>query len=341
MKKRLTQADRKHVLAVLETGKSVRATAAETGVSKSTVHEILRSSPLKRPNPRGGRPRKLSDRIVRELAKDLTRNRLRSAKEAVHKALAVEDVEVSPTTIRRNLHRHGLRAVKKKKKPLLRPHHRAQRLKFSKKYAAFTVDDWKTVVFSDETKINVFGADSGNRWVWKDAEAPFGPREVLPTVKFGGGSLMLWGCITAAGVGGFCRIHGNLDSELYCQILEGELMDTIEKAGLGVDTVIFQHDNDPKHTSKRATKCLEELGLDVLDWPAQSPDLNPIEHLWRELKIKLNTEYSSPPGGVEELWRRVQEQWESIPKQTVIDLIESMPDRVAAVLKAKGGYTKY
>ena len=86
---------------------------------------------------------------------------------------------------------------------------------------------------------------------------------------------------------------------------------------------------------------MEELGLDVLDWPAQSPDLNPIEHLWRELKIKLNTEYSSPPGGVEELWRRVQEQWESIPKQTVIDLIESMPDRVAAVLKAKGGFTKY
>ncbi len=127
------------------------------------------------------------------------------------------------------------------------------------------------------------------------------------------------------------RIYGNMDSELYCQILQGELMDTLEKAGLGVGDVVFQHDNYPKHTSKRATKCLEELGLELLDWPAQSPDLNPL----------VAPEYSTPAAGVEELWSRVQDQWQAIPADVVTALIESMPIRIAAVIKARGGYTKY
>ena len=120
MKRKLSHADKEHALALLAVGQSVRATAAATGISKSTVHDILRESPLKRPRCLGGRPRKLSDRFLRELGKDLTRNRLRSAKEAVHKAFEVERVTVSATTIRRSLRRTGLRAVKKKKKPLLR-----------------------------------------------------------------------------------------------------------------------------------------------------------------------------------------------------------------------------
>ena len=89
-----------------------------------------------------------------------------------------------------------------------------------------------------------------------------------------------------------------------------------------------------------AKDWFQDNGVEVLDWPAQSPDLNPIEHLWFHLKRRLGV-YPDAPKSMLELWERVQEEWEKIPKETCLELIRSMPRRVAAVLKAKGGYTKY
>jgi transposase len=151
---------------------------------------------------------------------------------------------------------------------------------------------------------------------------------------------MMWGCMTAQGVGYACRIDGRMDSELYISILRDQLLPTTEYYDLEASRIIFQQDNDPKHTSKTARQWFEANGIEVLEWPAQSPDLNPIEHLWVHLKRKLN-EYETEPKGILELWERVDAEWNLIPPQVCMDLIESMPRRIAAVLKAKGGYTKY
>jgi len=165
-------------------------------------------------------------------------------------------------------------------------------------------------------------------------------QHVKGTVKFGGGSLMIWGCMTAQGVGYACRIDGNMNAELYTCILEDEFLQSLEYYGMEVDKVIFQQDNDPKHTSHTAQKWFKDNGVEVLDWPAQSPDLNPIEHLWQHLKQRLAT-YETDPISMHELWERVEAEWNRIPPQICIDLITSMSRRVAAFLKAKGGYTKY
>ena len=85
---------------------------------------------------------------------------------------------------------------------------------------------------------------------------------------------------------------------------------------------------------------MEDNNITLLDWPAQSPDLNPIEHLWTHLKRKL-AEYEEPAKGITELWERVEREWEGIEKSVCQNLISSMPRRVAAVIKAKRGYTKY
>jgi hypothetical protein len=146
--------------------------------------------------------------------------------------------------------------------------------------------------------------------------------------------------MTAGGTGYITRIEGHMNADLYCQILRDELVWSLQYHDLDADDVIFQQDNDPKHTSKKAKACMEELGLVVLDWPAQSPDLNPIEHLWEHLKRCLNARPTQAKGMVE-LWERVVEEWEGIPREVVLNLIDSMPRRVAAVLKAKGGPTKY
>ncbi len=151
---------------------------------------------------------------------------------------------------------------------------------------------------------------------------------------------MVWGCMTANGTGYLCKIDGRMDAELYVNILNDELLQTMDFYGMDRKQVIFQQDNDPKHNSHRALKWLSSKGIQVLKWPPQSPDLNPIEHLWFHLKRRL-AEYEKVPSGMIELWEHVEAEWNKITQDTCLNLIESMPQRSAAVLKAKDGYTKY
>ena len=151
---------------------------------------------------------------------------------------------------------------------------------------------------------------------------------------------MIWGCMTAHGVGYMCRIEGRMDAELYEEILEDHLFQTMRYYKMDKHQTIFQQDNDPKRTSKQCQKWFKDKKVQLLDQPAQSPDLNPIEHLWQHLKFCL-AQYEKPPISIHELWDQVEVEWEKIAQEDCAKLIESMPRRVAAVLKAKGGYTKY
>lgn len=165
-------------------------------------------------------------------------------------------------------------------------------------------------------------------------------RDIQGTVKFGGGRIMMWGCMTAKGVGFACRIDGNMDAEIYVDILDNYLLQTIEYYKLDTNNIIFQQDNDPKHTSRIAHNWLDDHRIEVLEWPPQSPDLSPIEYLFKHLKNKL-AEYETEPKDIPELWERAEVEWDKISKDVCVNLIDSMPRRIAAVIKAKGGYTKY
>ena len=253
---------------------------------------------------------------------------------------SITNQPISAQTIRRCLKTVGLKAVTKKKMPLLSSRHRKERMDFAVAHKDWTVEDWKRVVWSDETKINRLGSD-GKKWVWKkQGENRVGDRLVEGTMKFGGGSVMVWGCMMWEGVGYACKIDGRMDKHLYTAILEDELQASLQYFNKTPEDIIFQHDGDPKHQSHQAKDWLKDHGFKVLIWPAQSPDLNPIEHLWSHLKRRLG-EYERAPGGVLELWERVEEEWNKISASVCQGLIESMPRRVKAVLKAKGGHTKY
>jgi transposase len=247
---------------------------------------------------------------------------------------------ISADTIRRALKEAGLKAITKKKKPRLLKRHIRQRLDFALRHQYWTTEDWKCVIWSDETKINRLGSD-GRKWVWKKkGDNRLTDRHVQGTIKFGGGSLMMWGCMTAKGFGYACRIDHRMNAEVYTGILDDYLLPTIEYYDLEADNIIFQQDNDSKHTSRAAQEWFENNEIEVLEWPTQSPDLSPIENLWEHLKRRLS-EYKTEPSGMLELWERVENELDKITPEMCMKLIETMPERIAAVLKAKGGYTKY
>jgi len=328
-----------NILSLLNAGLSSREIERQLCVGHATVDRIRAKIYPHAKKSQGGRPPKLSKQDKRQAVRLITSGKADTAVQVTQILQNDFSTKVSSDTVRRALREAGLKAAVKQKKPRLLPRHIRQRLDFALRYQHWTIEDWGRVVWSDETKINRLGSD-GRQWIWKKPGTQLKKQHVKSTVKFSGGNLMMWGCMTVKGVGFACRIEGRMDAELYTRILDDEFFQTIEYYNLDCEIAIFQQDNDPKHTSRMAHQWFKDNKIEVLEWPAQSPDLNPIEHLWGHLKRQL-AKYETEPTSIFELWARVEAEWNKVPAQVCLDLIRSMPQRVAAVLAAKGGHTKY
>ncbi len=156
-------------------------------------------------------------------------------------------------------------------------------------------------------------------YVWRKPGPAHHLSNTVPTVKHGGGSIMLWGCFSAAGTGRLVAIEGKMNAAKYRDILDENLLQSPQDLRLG-RRYTFQQDNDPKHTAKI------------------SPDLNPIEHLWRDLKMAVHQRL---PSNLTEVERICKEEWQRIPKSRSEKLVASFPKRLMAVLNQKGASTKY
>jgi transposase len=254
------------IISLLDSGLSSRQIKEQLGVSHMTVSRVRASTRPDIQKRRAGRPAKLTGADKRRVVRMITSGKADNPVQAANELKNTTEVEVRHYTVRRALKEAWLKAVVKKKKPRLLPRHIRQRLEFALRHQHWTIDDWKRVIWSDETKINRLGSD-GREWAWRRPGDGLTARDVQGTAKFGGGSLMIWGCMTAQGVGYACRIDGRMDAETYTGILGNELMKTLEYYGMDVDRIIFQQDNDPKHTSHAACECFANNGIEVLEWP--------------------------------------------------------------------------
>ena len=148
---------------------------------------------------------------------------------------------------------------------------------------------------------------------------------------------MLWGCVAAGGTGALHKIDGFMRMENYVDILKQHLKTSVRKFKLGRKWV-FQMGNDPKHTSKVVAKWLKDKKVKVLKRPSQSPDHNPIENVWAELKRRVR---ARRPTNLTQLHQLCQEEWAKIHPTYCGKLVESYPKCLTQVKQFKGNATKY
>ena len=128
-----------------------------------------------------------------------------------------------------------------------------------------------------------------------------------------------------------------MDRFNYRDILEKNLLLSAEKLGLE-KTLIFQHDNDPKHTAVTVKDWLKGKRIETLKWPPFSPDLNPIEHMWDELERRMKKHH---PKNKEELKKALLQEWNGIGTDVTQKLVDSVPNRLYECVRVHGYPTRY
>ncbi|GBM97259.1 Transposable element Tcb1 transposase [Araneus ventricosus] len=195
---------------------------------------------------------------------------------------------------------------------------------------------WNSVLFVDESKYNVFGSD-GKQMVRRKPNSELEMKILTPSVKHGGGSQMVLGCMSAVGVGNLHFIDGMMDKYMCLDILKQNLKQSAEKMGILPHYKLYQ-DNDPKHNAHICRLWALYHCPQVIKIAAQSPDLNPIENIWDHLnnRIRKFKIYSK-----NELREKLMSEWDEIEGNVCANLLKSMHKRLNEIIKCKGGPALY
>ncbi|CAK9827571.1 Transposable element Tcb2 transposase [Anthophora retusa] len=331
--------ERKIILHLFNEGHSYSSIANIVNRSRFTIRSIIkRFSNIENfvSAVRCGRPEKLSVREKRKIVNIVKEKPTSSASEIAAYINENFNKEVHKITIRRILNKAGYRSRVARRKPTISKINQEKRLKFANDYITKENDFWSTVLFSDESKFNIFQND-GRTLVWRRSNTELDPKNVQNTVKHGGGGVMVWGCMSSSGVGELVFIDNIMDKYVYLDILKNNVRKSVEKLNLGRQFV-FQQDNDPKHTAYLVRQWIVFNTPHLLPTPPQSPDLNPIEHLWAHLGKCIKKHNITNRQQLKEI---LTMEWNKISPEITKKLVHSMSDRLRAVINNKGLHTKY
>lgn len=198
--------------------------------------------------------------------------------------------------------------------------------------------EWDLIIWSDESKFELSGGHQ-RTWVWRREDQRMDPDCLVPTLKDGKKSVMVWGCFTRFGVGPLVRIEGRLAAKDYIAILQANFLPYLASL-TDPKRFTLQEDDAPIHTAKKTEAWRKKNKISLLPWPAQSPDLNPIENLWAALDYQVD-KVGRKPKNENDLFAILQEAWQNIPVANLETLVDSMPKRVKLVVEANGYPIKY
>lgn len=339
---------RGQIIALSKLGHKQAQIARDLQIPRSTVHDTIRLDP-QRDNgeslPRSGRPKTLSPADERYILILIKRDPFITYREIRDRTR----FNVSDRTLARIIQQSGYGHWRAQKRPRLNAVLAKKRLEWALARKDWTYDEWSKVIWSDECSVEL-GKGKPAKWVFhlNTLGEKWKKEYIVPYTKSKGLSIMIWAAIWGRGHSRInmlnrdprCERNG-YSAGSYIEILENNLI-TIWEPGLE-----FMQDNAPIHTARLVKKWLGDHEIPVIDWPPYSPDLNPIEHAWAKLKeliYKLDPEIDSFQGTKDELHRRfsdlIERAWEELGQDLFDRLIQSMDNRINAVIEAKGWYTR-
>ncbi|GFT60691.1 transposable element Tcb1 transposase [Trichonephila clavipes] len=193
--------------------------------------------------------------------------------------------------------------------------------------------EWNEAVFTEESRICLLHHDGRIR-VWRHRGERTLNSCVMHRPTGPALGIMVWGGIGYHSRPPLVRIDGTLNSQRYIsEVLESVVHPYLQ----GLATAIFQQDQARPHVARIVQRFFVNHQIELLPWPARSPDLLPIENMWSMVAQRL-TQITPPAATPDQLWQRVEAAWSAVPQEHIQSLFESMPRHVAAVIANNGGY---
>jgi transposase len=320
------------------TDQSMGDIANHLDISKSTVSRTIKrfeeTDDYKTQYENCGRKAAFDERAIRHMKSIVVKDPRLSAGQ-IQEKMGAGNYDVS--TVRRHLRAAGCKTVKPYRRPYLNEAQVIKRYNWAKAHKDWSVNDWKAVLFSDETIVQI--TDNCPQYVRIVDGHPLIPPHYNKTTKHPC-QVMFWACFAFNGTGRAHVVEGNMNTDAYIRVVDSRVEPQLNE-WYPDKTGIFQQDNAPCHVSKAARAHFSEKGIQLLDWPPSSPDLNPIENLWAIIKNRLKKEMQ--PSNKKDLIRNFIHVWHRDPELQEIcqKLVISMPERVNAVLASKGRQTNY
>lgn len=328
-----TSAERNLIKNLRSTGKTYKEISGIVNCSINMVSNAIR---YEKSTENRGNKKKTTDLDDRNIVIASKKDPFLTSKDIVRQL----KLNISSSTVRKRLIKNNLHGRIARKVPFHSKKHLKARKKFAEDHRDWSgpvgIKKWYNILWSDESKFNLKGSD-GKTYIRRPINQELVPKYTKKTVKHGGGGIMVWGCFSWTGVGPIYWIQDYpMNQEVYRRIMQEVMLPFVEE-NMPLKWV-YQQDNDPKHTARGTKTWFLSNKINLMEWPAQSPDLNPIENLWKDVK---NTVGQKKVRNKEELWQEILKAWKAIPVERCQNLINSMPRRCEAVLKNNGHATKY
>lgn len=287
---------------------------------------------------RSGRPRGTSRRQDRQIVLTHLRDRFTVPANTARNTIGLGGCRISADTVRRRLRVSGIQCRRSYIGAKLTPNHRARRLNWARNHRRWRLAQWRNVLFTDEAR---FCVDSNDRrdHVYRRRRERFADACVRQRDRWGGVSTMVWGGVHSSGktdIVFFKTARGRgLNAQSYVVNVLRPVVLPYVRARPGM---ILQQDNARPHTARHTPQFLNQQNVNVLPWPALSPDINPMEHVWDYMERRIRQQNVHNRQGLQ---RAILQEWNNLPLRFIRKLISSMPRRCRALEDARGGHTRY